>query len=93
MLRFKDLEPKDLEFRFQAFEFRLDAFVQEGERRRTERVGHRLQREREFVIDNLLVRNHFFIEMIRWTGLAPWDCEFPFPGSLISMFLGLGFRV
>ena len=25
--------------------------------------------------------------MIRWTGLAPWEFEFPFPGSLISTFL------
>jgi len=28
------------------------------------------------------------IEMIWWTGLAPRDFEFPFPGSLISTFLG-----
>ena len=27
--------------------------------------------EREFFIDNLLVRIHFIIEMIWWTGLAP----------------------
>ena len=27
--------------------------------------------------------------MIWWTGLAPWEFEFPFPGSLISTFLGL----
>ena len=27
--------------------------------------------EREFFIDNLLVRIHFIIEMIRWTGLLP----------------------
>jgi len=43
--------------------------------------------EREFLIDNLLVRNHFIIEMIRWTGLEPWEFEFPFPGSLASTFL------
>ena len=24
--------------------------------------------------------------MIRWTGLAPWEFEFPFPGSLTSTF-------
>ena len=41
-------------------------------------------REREFFIDNLLVRIHFIIKMIRWTGLAPWEFEFPFPGSLTS---------
>ena len=43
--------------------------------------------EREFVIDDLLVRIHFIIVMIRWTGLAPWEFEFPFPGSLTSTFL------
>ena len=37
---------------------------------------------REFCIDNLLVRIHFIIVMIRWTGLAP----FPFPGSLTSTY-------
>ena len=25
--------------------------------------------------------------MIRWTGLAPWEFEFPVPGSLTSTFL------
>ena len=29
-------------------------------------------REREFFIDNLLVRVHFILVMLRWTGLAPW---------------------
>jgi len=43
--------------------------------------------QREFFIDNLLVRIHFIIVMIRWTGLAPWEVEFPFPGSLTSTFL------
>ena len=28
-------------------------------------------REREFFIDNLMVRIHFMIDMIWWTGLAP----------------------
>ena len=28
---------------------------------------------REFFIDNVLVRIHFIIVMIRWTGLAPWE--------------------
>jgi len=42
---------------------------------------------REFFIDNLLVRVHFIVVMIRWTGLAPWLFEFPFPGSLTSTFL------
>ena len=29
------------------------------------------------------------MEMIWWTGLVPWELEFPFPGSLISIFLPL----
>ena len=46
-------------------------------------------RERDFFIDNLLVRIHLIIVMIRWTGLAaPWEFEFPSPGSLISTFPG-----
>ena len=27
--------------------------------------------------------------MICWTGLAPWEFEFPFPGSLIYAFLDI----
>jgi len=46
------------------------------------------QVQREFFIDNLLVRMNFIIVMIRWTGLAPWEFEFPFPGSFTSTFLG-----
>ena len=45
--------------------------------------------DREFFIDNLLVRIHVIIVMIRWTGLAPWEFEFPFAGSLTSTFLGI----
>ena len=37
--------------------------------------------EREFLIDNLLVRIHYIIVMITWTGFAPWEFEFPFPCS------------
>ena len=40
--------------------------------------------EREFFIDNLLVRVH---QCFWCTGLAPWEFESPFPGSLISTFL------
>ena len=42
--------------------------------------------EREVFIDNLLVRIHSMIVMIRWTGLAPWEFEIPFSGSLTSTF-------
>jgi len=45
------------------------------------------EREREFFIDTLLVRIHVIIEMIWWTGLAPWEFQFPFSGSRISTFL------
>jgi len=53
---------------------------------RTGRPRH-VNSEREFFIDNLLVRMHLIIVMIRWTGIAPWEFEFPFPGSLTSTFL------
>ena len=43
--------------------------------------------EKELLIGNLLVRIHFIIETIWWTGLAPWELEFPFPGSRTSTFL------
>ena len=45
--------------------------------------------KKEFFIDILLVRIHFIIVMIRWTDLAPWEFEFPFPGSLTSERLQL----
>ena len=48
--------------------------------------------EREFFIDNLLVRIQFIFEMIWWTGFAQWEFEFPFPGSLMSTFLGSSYR-
>ena len=31
--------------------------------------------------------------MIKWTGLAPWEFEFPFPGSLTATFLVNGSNV
>ena len=43
-------------------------------------------------IDNLLVRIHFIIVMIWWTGLASWEFEFPFPGSRTSTSPGLALR-
>ena len=49
------------------------------------RSNHPPQGERD--IDNLLVRTHFIIEMISWTGLAPGEFEFTFPGSLASTLL------
>ena len=49
--------------------------------------GPRGIQERDF-FDNLLVRIHFIIVMVRWTGLAPLELEFTFPGSLTSTSLG-----
>ena len=43
--------------------------------------------KREFFIYNLQVRIHFIMVMIRWTGLAPWEFAFSFPGSITSTFL------
>ena len=43
----------------------------DGGRAGTRVRGVILSRERDFFIDNLLVRIHFIIVMIRWTGLAP----------------------
>ena len=39
------------------------------------------------MIDNLLVQISLIVKMIWWTSLAPWEFEFPFPGSLVSTFL------
>ena len=43
-------------------------------------------REKELLINKLLVRIHFSI-VIRWIGFALWASVFPFPGSLTSTFL------
>ena len=45
----------------------------------------------DFFVDNLLVRIHLIIVMIRWTGLAPGEFDFPFSGSLTSTFLYLDY--
>ena len=47
-------------------------------RHKGSRVGRGACAERVFFIDNLLVRLHFIIEMVGWTGLAY--------GSLDSIF-------
>jgi hypothetical protein len=36
-------------------------------------------RDRDFFTGNLLLRIHFVIEMIWWTGLTPWEFELTFP--------------
>ena len=42
---------------------------------------------RELFLDNLVVRIHFIVEIIWWTGLALWEVEFPLSSSLVSTFL------
>ena len=57
-------------------------------------VGFRVistrKREREFFINNLQVRIHFIIVMMKWTGLTRWEFGFSFPGSFTSTFLEQG---
>ena len=49
--------------------------------------GLRPAGQKQFFVDNFLVRIHFVIVMIRWTGLAQWEFEFSFPGGIIFTFL------
>jgi len=45
--------------------------------------------EREFCIDELVVRIHLIIVMMRWTGLASWKFGIPYPDVVdrsIEMF-------
>ena len=51
------------------------------------RVGWKNQLSGEVFIDNLLFQIRFIIVMIRWTGLAPWEFQFIFTGSLTFSFL------
>jgi len=60
-------------------------FTRERQKRVPQRPS-RTESEWEFFIDNLLVRIHVIIVMIRWAGLAPWEFEFLIPGSLTSTF-------
>ena len=61
--------------------------IKKSRSKSSQNQGDCIARTREFFVDNLQVRINFIIEMIRWTGLAPWEFEFPFPGSLASTFL------
>ena len=62
-----------------------NAAIQLHARDRGTRLNQFTRKER-VLLDNLLVRIHFIIEMIWWTSLEPWELEFPFPGSLTSTF-------
>ena len=44
-------------------------------------------KQRELLLDNILVRIHFIIVIIRWIGLAPWELAFPFTGGFTSTVL------
>ena len=44
--------------------------------------------QRDLFIDNLLVRIHLIIAMIRWPGLAPWELELSLPRNLTSTCSG-----
>ena len=41
--------------------------------------GESSERDKEFFVDNLLVRIHFIVEVICWTDFAPSEYEFLFP--------------
>ena len=61
-------------------------FVSVGSALREAPYMYEQPRKRKLRIDNLLIQIHSNVEMIRWTGLAPWELEFPFPGGLTSTF-------
>ena len=50
--------------------------------------GTGVPQEKEIFIHNLLVPIQIIIVMMRWTGPAPWEFEFPLPGSSTSTFQG-----
>ena len=52
------------------------------------RGGGKWRRGIEFFVENLLARIDIIIVMIRKTGLAPWEFDFPFSGKLTCTFLG-----
>ena len=56
------------------------------------KAGARLA-EREFVIDNLLLRIHPIRVIIRWTGLALWRYDFFSSDSFTSIFIMLRWQV
>ena len=53
-----------------------------------EAVPNLEENERELFIDNLLVRVHFIIVMMRWTDLTSWESEFPLNYMLSMHFSG-----
>ena len=51
------------------------------------RLELRGQRENSLLTTNLSGSTSSCLRCFWWTGLAPWEFEFPFPCSLISTFL------
>ena len=56
----------------------LDRLCQRPRHLPVKRPPRHRPRGRELSIDNLLDGIHYTIEMIWWTGLAPWEFAFPF---------------
>jgi len=50
--------------------------------RRTKVCTYPILHQSEFCIDDLLVRVHFIIVMMKWIGLAPWEVESLFQVAL-----------
>ena len=59
------------EFGVQDSVFRVYVYI--GSIGQPDRWWHNGLPERKSFIDNLLDRIHYIIEMIKWTGLAPWE--------------------
>ena len=85
-------QPQEREFRESARERdterynRLRARGASDTKRPRENAREGERGKRDFFVDNLLVRIHSIVAMIWWTGLAPWEFEFPFPVSLTLTF-------
>ena len=50
--------------------------------------GRERERENSLLTTNLSGSTSSCLRCFWWTGLAPWEFEFPFPCSLVSTFLG-----
>ena len=75
LLREREREERDTSFRFRSFDHRdthhRDHRLCELQRGALTKTVRQPRRETEFLVDNPLVRIHYMVAMIRWTGLAP----------------------
>ena len=55
-------------------------------RRPTRNVSSKPAERERFLLTAFLSELHLIIEIIWWTGLAPWEYELSLPGSLIPTF-------